>query len=165
MEIGIKKYGNVKMPVVFTWKMLNTVQNRLTNLYAWEPSLYNAQKKGDHLVTLSLRPNKNYRPDFFRKISPRTGNKLNAICFHGHLAWMTEIFTIKKYAHIKSTFANYKSAEDFFQGDKVQDTQERNIWKPDEHVSFSEACECSGEVQDFVWDRFHAEAGDGTSTI
>ena len=159
-ENWTKELGNKKMPAVEVEKLLINVQHRLRNLYGWEPLLYNMKRSGDYHVNVTLKPNKDFRPDFFRKVN-MDGRKLNAVCFHGHLAWMTEIFTVQKKAHIRSTFASYKDAEDFFQGDKVQETQERNVGSPDEYIPFSEACECSGEIQDFVWGRFHDEADDG----
>lgn len=93
------------------------------------------KKEGRALrFTLRLKEGKKWQ-----RVS-HTGRKVAAVCFHGHLSFMREVFRLCPEARIKTCCADYHSAQEL--DETAHKAGERNTGSMFYHLEYQEACLC-----------------------
>ena len=71
-----------------------------------------------------------------------TGRRINAVCWHGHYAFMAALFERVPKTRLVSAAARYENKEDF---DTFADrTGDRNIGSEYRPLAYRDACDCEG---------------------
>lgn len=73
-----------------------------------------------------------------------SGRKIAAVCYHGHAAFMRELFARAPEAVLVSAQARYDGVRDFQA--KACGVGEREIGSAFQPMQYSEACDCAGEL-------------------
>ncbi|MEK7505901.1 MAG: hypothetical protein AAB597_03360 [Patescibacteria group bacterium] len=88
-------------------------------------------------LRFTLRPGDDRK---WQRRSATSGRRINAVCFHGHKAFMEAVFALYPEARIKSVMADYRGVEEFNrQHEEVGDRNISNRMRP---MSFWKACDC-----------------------
>ena len=81
--------------------------------------------------------------DHFRRTSAsyfNQGRRVNAVCWHGHLAFFRKVYQTAPDAVIHTAMATYRSAEDL-ERDKWE-SYDKNVGPQIAPMSYGEACMC-----------------------
>jgi hypothetical protein len=76
----------------------------------------------------------------YRRLSPSTGHKVAAVCWHGHAAFMDALFAAVPDAVLSSHMATYHGIAEYRA--KMSATAETNIGNAYNVVYYHEACTC-----------------------
>ena len=138
-------------------EMLRTIiakaADRVNRTYTADITLYRLRQLEDKAFEIFLRPGMN--TSVFIKVSP--GNKvLNGICFHGHVAFLTELYKQSHSLIIEkpmqySAYARSEGGQDFDKLTSLEDFTWNTIHNP---VPFSDFCECPLFRQRNIEDRY-----------
>ncbi len=91
-----------------------------------------------HLLTLRLTG------ELWRRLSPNTGRKIAAVCYHGYTAFMQRVFDTNPDATIISVKQRFDGQRDFQMN--ACGVGEQNAGSYASPVSYSEACACEGSL-------------------
>ena len=78
----------------------------------------------------------------FRKVTPMSGRRVFAVCWHGHLAFFRALFAACPAARVKSASADYRGQADFLASFGGSDRQEGSTCTP---WMSSDCCRCGEE--------------------
>jgi hypothetical protein len=82
--------------------------------------------------------------DHFRRTSAsyfNPGRRVNAVCWHGHLAFFREVYRVSPDAVIHTAMASYRSSEDL-ERDKW-DSYDKNVGPQIAPVAYGDVCLCN----------------------
>lgn len=72
------------------------------------------------------------------------GRRINAVCAHGHYAFMLTVFNLYPDARIQSSWADYRGERDF--NAKAVLASSRNVGSAYRPVEFGDTCDCETKV-------------------
>lgn len=108
-----------------------------------------------------LRPISGDKSTRFRRTSASIfhgGRRVNAVCYHGHYAWMKSLLLHNPHGRIKSSMFDYKGLGEF--NANAYDVGYRNIGSMYCPTSLSDACLCDESERDnayeYVYSGVHA---------
>ena len=95
-----------------------------------------------HTMNVKVNPLDGNR-ERYRRISPATGQKIHAVCWHGFRDFLTAFFDVSPRSIIVTAIARYEGAYDFL--DKFESTGYENIGSEIRPCYAMDACKCEGE--------------------
>ena len=98
-----------------------------------------------------------YRTDTFKRTG-FNGQRIDAICYHGHLAFMVELFRNNPEAILKSALVNYNGVAEFVE--KAPKVASRNIGSEIYPIQLEDACLCEYDAYSQAWDDYTVAATD-----
>ena len=149
MQIGINENGTKLLTSQVyprLTKALDTVKDlydsNMELLWPFDKSPYRVQTRLDY----------DHNTEIFRRRSP-SGRRVNGVCYHGHLAFMTELYYKNSETIIRSAMASWNNVDDFdrecfYVGD-------RNVGSQYNPMAHEDACDCDNDLVIAVYDRFY----------
>lgn len=151
MEFAVIKDGT-QQDVYTTQSEVYRAARGVCAMYGGGIRLDNVRNTPNERVAFVLKPSQDDKSDTFRRVSQSTRRRINAVCYHGHLAFMTEFFRNNPDSLIKSALESYDGLETF--KSTALFVADRNIGNDFNPVAYDEACNCSEDFASVVYEAF-----------
>ena len=154
MKIGINENGRKLSAVEVNHEIYEAV-NRTNRIYGSQIQAYYPSRVSSYRMATTLKPdaaledNATFRR---RSASVYQGNRrVWAICYHGHLAFMAELYATNPGAILRSAMASYDNRDEFIHN--ADEVGFRNIGSRISPAPFESACDCGDEEVDAITKR------------
>ena len=153
MQIGINENGK-KLPAAEVLTRVAKALETVEDLFGANIGLLWPSNKSSYRIQTTL--DFDHATEIFRRRSD-TGRRINGVCYHGHLAFMVELYADNPTTILRTAMASWDNVVQFSR--EFEYVGNRNVGAEANYLAYENACVCDDKLIQKVIDRYYEVIG------